>query len=24
MTWHQVSSLLTDALFDEARARELG
>jgi hypothetical protein len=24
MTWQQVSSLLTDALFDEARARELG
>jgi hypothetical protein len=24
MSWHQVSSLLTDALFDEARARELG
>jgi len=24
MTWHQVSSLLTDALFDEAHARELG
>ena len=24
MTWDQVSSLLTDALFDEARARELG
>jgi len=23
MSWHQVSSLLTDALFDEARAREL-
>jgi hypothetical protein len=24
MTWQQVSSLLTDALFDEARAGELG
>jgi len=24
MTWHQVSSLLTDALFDEDHARELG
>jgi hypothetical protein len=24
MTWQQVSSLLTDALFDEAHARELG
>jgi hypothetical protein len=24
MTWQQVSSLLTDALFDEARAREIG
>jgi len=24
MSWHQVSSLLTDALFDEAHARELG
>jgi hypothetical protein len=24
MTWQQVSSLLTDAMFDEARARELG